>query len=506
MPSALLSVHGVSKHFGGEAALSGVDLDIRPGEVVALLGANGAGKSTLIKIITGVYRANSGEMHWDGDEVTVRSVADAMTLGIATMFQQLNVPEDLTVAEYLTLRREPKRWGFLDRRAAVAAARRALEELGIDLDPRRECRTLTVAERELIEIVRAVSIDARLVIMDEPTASLGTAEVDRLFAVVRRLKDRDVAVLYVSHKLEEVLEICDRAVVLKDGRNAGGLPTAEATEDALLELMVGSYARSDDGSAARTIRPKRVLEVEQVSTSTGLGNVSLVLHDGEILGVYGLMGAGRTELLRAVYGLDKIVSGTVKLAGRPMRIASPVVARRRGIGLVPEDRIREAIIQDETVAANLTLAAPSSTGRMGLFSRRAQRRAARGAVAAIGIKTAGVEASITALSGGNQQKVVFGRWVVAKSRILLLDDPTVGVDVAAKHEIYALIRRLTTEGLSVIVCSSELSELLLLCDRIAVMHRKRIVAIAPRDAVEPEELVRLSIVGATLDDSRERPS
>lgn len=495
----LLRARGISKHFGGEAALTEVDLDIYPGEVLALLGANGAGKSTLIKIITGVHRPDGGEIRWKGEPVAVRSVAHSISLGIATMFQQLNVPEDLTVGEYVTLGREIRRGGILNRGANAEAARTALAELDIDLDPRRECGSLTVAERELVEIVRAVSVDARLVIMDEPTASLGLAEVERLFTVIRRLQERNVAVLYVSHKLEEVLEITDRSVVLKDGRNAGELETAQASEDKLLELMVGAYARSEGRAETHEVSEVPVLELENFSTATGVSDVSLTLHDGEILGIYGLMGAGRTELLRALYGLDPVASGSITLRGTVTEISSPAVARRLGFGFVPEDRIREAIIGEETVAGNLTLAAPEVTGKAGLYSLAASRRAASEAVSAIGIKTAGVDAPITSLSGGNQQKVVFGRWVVAESTILLLDDPTVGVDVAAKHEIYALIRSLTTQGMSVIVCSSELPELLHLCDRIAVMHRKKIVSVTSRAEVNPDTLIRQSIVGVGAD-------
>ena len=495
MDDVLLHARGISKSFGGAAALSGVDLTIRPGEVHALLGANGAGKSTLIKAITGIYRADEGMLRWNGEEVTVRSLAGSIELGIATMFQQLNVPEDLTVAEYLTLGREQTRLGFLNKSGSRRAAQQSLADLGVTLDLDRDCRTLSVAERELVEIARAISLDARLVIMDEPTASLGAAEVRQLFAVIENLRARGVAVLYVSHKLEEVLAITDRSTILRDGRNAGELDTDGASEDDLLELMVGDYARSEGVSTARAVSDSAALQLRGVSTTSGLQSIDLALHSGEILGVYGLMGAGRTELLRAIYGLDRITEGELILEGKSTSIASAVEATRLGIGLVPEDRVREAMILDATVAANVTLSAPRSTGRYGFFARSREQKVAKDVVSSIRIKVPSVEAPITALSGGNQQKVVIGRWLVAKSRILLLDDPTVGVDVAAKHEIYRLIKELTEQGVSVIVCSSELPEILHLADRIAIMHRKRIVNTILRDDADPEDLIRQSIVG-----------
>lgn len=493
--SALLEVRGIVKRFGGATALGGVDLRVLPGEVHALLGANGAGKSTLIKVIAGIHRPDAGDMMWAGQALQVKSLHDATTAGIAVMFQQLNVVEDLTVGQYLTLGRERTRFGVLERRHSARLAASALEAVGIEMDVNRAAGSLSVAERELIEIARAVSLDARMVIMDEPTASLGAHEVERLFEVIRLLKGKGVAVLYVSHKLDEILAITDRSTVLRDGRNAGGIETAKATKDDLLELMVGRQPPRPP-ARVRAVAAVPALELIDVSTSTGLRHVDLTVYKGEIMGVYGLMGAGRTELLRAIYGLDRIANGRISLEGRAFRPRSPRQAVKAGIGMVPEDRVREAIIQEGTVAANITLAAPDKVTRKGLFDRRRERRVAVEAVDTIGIKVPSVGAPITALSGGNQQKAVFGRWLVAGTRLLLLDDPTVGVDIAAKAGIYQIIREMTDKGTTVVVCSSELEELLRLSDRVAIMHQRQVVDIVnPKDA-DAEKLIRQSIVGA----------
>lgn len=494
--SSLLHAIAITKRFGGAAALTDVSLEIVPGEVHSLLGANGAGKSTLVKVIAGIHRADAGEIHWDGHVVHHHNLHDSMRAGIATMFQQLNVVEDLTVGQYLTLGREHTRLGLLRKSEGAVAARAALDQIGIELDPRRPAATLSVAERELVEIARAVSLDARLVIMDEPTASLGDAEVARLFEVINRLRSRDVAVLYVSHKLDEVLKISDRATVLRDGRLVGTVDARTATAESLLQLMVGQ--RETLVAEIRSIEPMPLLDLCEIRTDEGLHGVDLTLNEGEVLGVYGLMGAGRTELLRAIYGLDRLTGGTMELDGRPFYPRSPADAVRAGLGLVPEDRIREALIGEGSVATNITLAAPSKVTQSGLYNGGRARRLARDSIASLGIKATSESAPIGSLSGGNQQKVVLGRWFVAGSRILLLDDPTVGVDIKAKEDIYRIILAATRRGTSFILCSSELDELLKLADRILVMHRGRIVNSVFRADGQAEQLIRHSIVGADV--------
>jgi ribose transport system ATP-binding protein len=493
----LLSARGIVKNFGGAPALDGATLEVREGEVHALLGANGAGKSTLIKILAGIHRADAGDIQWQGQTFHPRSIQDAAAKGIAVMFQQLNVVEDLTVGQYLALGREKRTFGFIHRRHSERMAREALRAVGFEVSLRRPAATLSVAERELIEIARAVSLDARLVIMDEPTASLGEHEVAQLFEVIRRLKDNGVAVVYVSHKLDEVLAITDRATVLRDGRNAGNLETSSTDKESLLNLMVGNRSLTPK-SRTRTVTTEPALELINVSTSTGLRNISLRVNRGEIVGVYGLMGSGRTELLRACYGLDPIESGELLLNGKRFSPRSPRQATKAGLGLVPEDRVREAMIPDGSVAANLTLSASRRLTRGPYFDRRVEKRLANGSVKSIGIKVPSINASIGALSGGNQQKVVFGRWLVAEAKMLLLDDPTVGVDVSAKADIYQIIRDMTETGVSVLVCSSELEELLLLCDRIAILHQRRLVDIVDPHTSDAASVVRQSIVGADV--------
>lgn len=493
----LLHAVGVTKTYGGVAALSDVAIDMVPGEVHALMGANGAGKSTLIKIIVGVERCDAGHVEWDGEPVAFHNITDAMRAGIAVMFQQLNVVEDLSVGEYLVLGRETTRFGLLNKRAMLKTARVMLDRVGVELDVGRPAATLTVAERELVEIARAVSRDARLVIMDEPTASLGPQEIDKLFTVIRGLTSRGVAILYVSHHLDEVLAIADRSTVLRDGRNAGELPRAEGTRDQLLGMMVGESAVASDRAARvrRFTATTPLLELRNVATSNDVRDVTFTVHRGEVVGLYGLMGAGRTELVRALYGVERVTSGTVLLDGAPLAVRSPIGARHRGLGLVPEDRLRQALIQDASVAANLTLASPERVARHGLFSATKERRVATRAVEDIGIKVPSVSAPVTALSGGNQQKVVIGRWLVRGTRLLLLDDPTVGVDVGAKQEIYRLVHEATASGMGVIVCSSELDELTRLADKIVVMHRRRTVGEFSADSADHDAIVRLAIEG-----------
>jgi ABC-type sugar transport system ATPase subunit len=339
-----------------------------------------------------------------------------------------------------------------------------------------------------------VSRDARLVIMDEPTASLGQVEIERLFDVIRGLRSSEVAVLYVSHRLEEILALSDNVTVLRDGRNAGDIPTAEADTGTLLEMMVGTRTRKQ---ITRSVREpgRELLAVEHLSTATGLRHIDLTLHAGEVLGLYGLMGSGRTELMEALYGIASY-TGRIAVEGKDVVIRSPAEAVSLGFGLVPEDRIHQGLIADASVAGNLTVSAPAKTTRHGVFNARRERAEARELVDEIGIKTSSVDAPVTSLSGGNQQKVVIGRWLFADTKILLLDDPTVGVDVAAKDEIYRLVLRLADGGSGVIVCSSELEELLTLSDRIIVLHRGGIVASLAVDGAEAETLVRAAIVGA----------
>jgi ABC-type sugar transport system ATPase subunit len=493
----LLSARGIVKKYGGVAALSGVDFTVRRGEVLALLGANGAGKSTFIKILAGLVQPDEGSIEWQGGSYTARNLSEAIHSGMGFMFQQLNVVEDLTVGQYLSLGRERARLGFIDRGHSAQLATDALRAVGVEISLRRSAATLSVAERELLEIARAVSLDAQLVIMDEPTASLGEHEVAQLFEVIDRLRSSGVSVVYVSHKLDEVLEICDRAIVFRDGTNAGETAVPGATKEALLTMMVGERPPAVPRQT-RDASDEVVLECEGLNTAAGLESISLTLHKGEILGVYGLMGAGRTELLRALYGVDQIVGGSIRLNGKVHEPGTPRTAVRSGIGLVPEDRIREAMIGEASVADNMTLAAPGVVTSGPWFSRGKQKKVSTDAVRAIGIKVPSVDASIGALSGGSQQKVVFGRWLVANVDVLLLDDPTVGVDVAAKSDIYAIIRQATERGVSVIVCSSELEELMLLADRIAILHQKRLVDIVDPSASDAASVIRQAIVGSEV--------
>lgn len=494
----ILEVSDLVKTFGGEVALGGVGLAVRPGEVHALLGANGAGKSTLIKCVTGIHVPDSGDIVWQGRQHRFRSLRESIAVGIATMFQQLNVVEDLSVSGYLCLGRESVRRGMIDRKATAIMAEESLARVGVDMDVNAQMGSLSVAERELVEIARAASLSAQLVIMDEPTASLGEAEVDRLFTVIEGLRREGVAVIYVSHKLKEVLAICQRATVLRDGRNAGTIDVAGASTDDLLELMVGRQPPLKP-KGPPTVSSRPLLELDRVSSAEGVRDITMTVHEGEVVGIYGLMGAGRTEVLRCIYGLEPVTAGSMRLQGRPWQPRSARSAVRAGLALVPEDRVREAMIPDVSVAGNISVSSPSEFTSKGIVNAARERELARSVVDDVGIKTAGVEALITALSGGNQQKVVLGRWMAAKSVLLLLDDPTVGVDVAAKNEIYAIIEQLAGTGTSVILCSSELDEIASVCDRVIVMHQGRIVSSVKAGDGDAESLIRQAIMGSASD-------
>ncbi|MFV0405909.1 MAG: sugar ABC transporter ATP-binding protein [Propioniciclava sp.] len=494
----ILQVSGLVKTFGGEVALGGVDLTVGRGEVHALLGANGAGKSTLIKCVTGIHAPDAGDIVWRGSRRRFRTLRESIAAGMATMFQQLNVVEDLTVGGYLSLGREQLRRGIIDRGADTRMATAALARVGVELDVQAPMESLSVAERELVEIARAASLSAELVIMDEPTASLGEAEIERLFGVIESLRRDGVSVIYVSHKLKEVLAICQRATVLRDGQNAGSIDVAGATTDDLLKLMVGQQSPLRP-KAARALSTHPLLELDAVSTAEGVSGVSLTVHEGEVVGLYGLMGSGRTEVLRAIYGQEPLTAGTMRLDGKPWAPSSARAAVRAGLGLVPEDRVREAMIPDASVAGNITMSAPATITSSGVVRAAREQAVARSVVADVGIKTAGVAAPITSLSGGNQQKVILGRWMAAGSSLLLLDDPTVGVDVAAKNEIYKIIEALVDQGHSVLVCSSELDEIVSLCDRVAIMHQGCIVRVVQSGEGDAESLIRHAIMGAVTE-------
>ena len=492
--SPLLELEGVEKAFGGVQALQGASLSVLPGEVHALLGENGAGKSTLVKILAGAYQRDVGTVRWEGRTVEELSFAISEAMGVRVIYQQLNTIGNLTVEQNLVLGREPRRIGWIQREAQRREAREALERLGVDIDLDQQADKLRIAERQLIEVARALAGGGvRLLLMDEPTASLGDREVERLFGVIRSLRDEGIAVVYISHKLEEVFAISDRVTVLRDGRTVGTVLTGESSPDALIEMMVGRQLRHDVARESNR-EDEIVLEARRLETDTGLEGISFVLHRGEVLGVYGLMGSGRTELARALFGADPITEGELLVGGELVRLRGPGDGKRAGMGLVPEER-GQASYPLLSIRENITTASADLISSRGWLKPARERSLARRIFDSLRIKAPDAEELLGRLSGGNQQKVIVGRWLLRDSPILLLDDPTAGVDVGSKAEIYELIGDLTAKGTSVIMSSSELPELLAIADRMLILHRGRLVGTLEGDRMTQRDVLRLAVAG-----------
>ena len=488
----VLVMDGVSKSYDGVQALRAASLDVRAGEIHALLGENGAGKSTLMKILVGAVQRDAGRIAVAGENVEIASRQDAQALGLGIVFQHPELVDELSIVDNVTLGRERSRLGWIHRQDARRRTRAALERLGVRLDPERSASGLRAGERQLVEIARAIADEVRVLILDEPTASLGRREVDNLFRVVRELREGGVAVVYISHRLEEVFALADRITVLRDGAVVGQVATADTTRADVVRLMVGramGHAFRKDSHATDEV----VLEADDLQTAEGVDGVSLRLRRGEVLGVYGLLGSGRTELARALFGADRLLRGSVTLEGRRLRGGSPSRAVRRGLGLVPEDRTHLGAFLDLSVAENITVARPERHAT-GVFVRHwEEARRAREAVSRLSIRTPSLEARVATLSGGNQQKVVFGRWLVAGARILILDDPTVGVDVGAKEEIYRIIADLTADGTAVVFLSSELPEIIGLADRMIILREGRVAGELEGDTMSEATALALAL-------------
>lgn len=493
----ILSLTGIVKTFGGVRALGGTDFEVVQGEIHTLLGENGAGKSTMVKIIAGAHQPDEGHIRWQGSEIDHLDVAHATHLGIRVIHQKLNVIPHLSVQENLLLGREPSRLGVINRSQADQDAREALERVQLSLGLNRQAGTLAVGERQLLEIARALHGDVRLLVMDEPTASLGEREVDRLFSVMRRLRDDGVAVVFISHKLGEVTEISDRITVLRDGRTIGTVAAAEANHADLVEMMVGRVLSSGFAVERPVPTDEMVLAVDDLSTESGLEHVSLTLRRGEVLGVYGLMGSGRTSLARALVGADRILGGTILLHGQRFEPGSPARAKRRGLGLVPEERA-QGTFEILSVRANVSAASGDLITRGPVVRGAIERSLADRVVRGLGVRTPSIEAPMRSLSGGNQQKVVIGRWLVRGARLLILDDPTSGVDVGAKHEIYRLIVDQTRSGSAVLMSSSELPELLAIANRILVLYRGRVAGILEGQEMTERNVLHLALRGMSV--------
>jgi ribose transport system ATP-binding protein len=479
----LLRMTGIQKAFAGVPALRDASLRIRPGEVHALVGQNGAGKSTLIKILTGVYSRDAGEVRWGGRAVDLRSPREAQEAGIATIYQELTLVPQRTVTENIVLGYEPRtRWGAIDWRAADARAREVLSRFGIELDLHRPLGSYPTAIQQLVAIGRAASMDAKLLIMDEPTSSLDEREVETLFGVIRSLKARGTSILYVSHFLDELFVVCDSVTIMRDGRTVGESRIAETTK---LDLVAGMLGRDPEeiraaGRTQLSVDAARgagevFLEARGLQSDRRLRNLDLEVRAGEIVGLAGLLGSGRTEAARAVFGLDRVTGGAMRVGGRDARIGSPRDAIGAGLAFLTEDRKVEGIVPDLSVRENLTLALLPRLSRMGIVDEARERRIVEGFIKALGIRTADMDQPIRELSGGNQQKVLLGRWLALDPKLLILDEPTRGVDVGAKAEIQAIIAKRVEQGCAVLLISSEFEELIEGAHNIVVLQEGRSV-------------------------------
>jgi len=482
---ALFTAEGLVKRFPGVTALDHVDLRVAPGSVHALLGENGAGKSTLIKIITGVHKPDSGRISIGGVDRTFSSPLEAAAAGIGVVHQERNLSPAFSVGENITLQVPPTRFGLLDRAAIRAEALRWLHELDVDLDPDTPVAGLSVAQMQLIEIAKALSIRSDLLLLDEPTASSSPREAEKLFTVVRKLRSQGTAVLFVSHKLEEVFEICDEVTVLRDGRAVlESAPLADFTRDEIVDLMVGrAYQRAEfpDRPVPESAHP--ALQLRGVSTTVGHRDLDLSVRPGEIVGLYGLVGAGRSELARAVLGLERITAGALEVSGKPARIRDVSEALRRyRIGYVTENRKEEGVFLGQSVTRNIAVTVWDRLSRgLGLVRARDEKALSDDYISRLGIKVASGEQLAGQLSGGNQQKVSLAKWLAARTEILIIDEPTVGIDIRTKGSFHELIWQLAADGLAILLISSDLPEMITLADRICVMHNFTIVGEVAND-------------------------
>ncbi|HEX4508625.1 MAG TPA: sugar ABC transporter ATP-binding protein [Burkholderiaceae bacterium] len=492
---AIVALQGISKSFAGVRALDQVSLDLARGEVHALVGENGAGKSTLMKILGGIVPRDDGEIFVEGRPVEIPGPRAAQALGICIVHQELNLMNHLSAAQNIFIGREPRgRLGlFLDEAALARAAAQLFERINLRLDPHAIVGELTVARQQMVEIAKALSFESRVLVMDEPTAALNQREVDDLFRLIRRLRDDGVAVVYISHKMDELQRIADRVTVMRDGRHIATRPMAGTDLPSIISMMVGRQLEAFERQAPATASDDVALEVRGLARGHAIRDVSFTLRRGEILGFAGLMGAGRTEVARAVFGADPIDAGEIVVRGKPVRIRAPRHAVAHGIGYLSEDRKRYGLATGLDVATNITLASMRSMVRAGgLLDRAAIRGAADTYVRRLGIKTPSITQAVRLLSGGNQQKIVIAKWLLRDCDILFFDEPTRGIDVGAKAEIYRLLEALAAEGKAIVVISSELPEILRLSHRVLVMCEGRVTGELPRAEATQEAIMSLA--------------
>ncbi|WP_066055971.1 sugar ABC transporter ATP-binding protein [Robertmurraya korlensis] len=492
----LVQMRGISKAFSGNRVLENVEFEILPGEVHALMGENGAGKSTLMKILTGIYERDAGTVFVRGKEVHFKNTKEAEYTGIAVIHQELNIIPYLSVTENMFLGKELTigKTGIIKYKEMKTKTREYLHRLGIDIDPDVETGTLSVGQQQMIEIARAVAANTEVLIMDEPTAALTDREIHALFQVINSLREQGVGIVYISHRMDEIFEICDRISVLRDGQFIGTKAIPETNFDEIVKMMVGRQLGERFPERVTELGPTR-LQVENVTSKGSFEDISFTVKQGEILGVAGLMGAGRTEIMEAIFGYRSISSGKVLIDGKETNIKSPYEAIQHGIGFITEDRKNEGLVLGLSVRENFTLTNFASVSNKGVISAKKEEDFVEDLIQKLHVKTASQHLSVKSLSGGNQQKIVIGKWLGIKPKILILDEPTRGVDVGAKKEIYQLMNELTKQGVAIIMVSSELPEILGMSDRILVIHEGRVSATLLRNEADQEKIMQAATGG-----------
>jgi ribose transport system ATP-binding protein len=497
-------MEGISKAFPGVQALDDVDFEVAAGKVVALVGENGAGKSTLMKILCGAYRKDAGRILLNGRDTEIDSPFHAQRLGIAIIYQEFNLTPNQSAAANIFIAREPRQRGlgrllnFVDRRRMEREAREHLDRVGARVPATALIRDLSVAQRQMVEVAKALAVDARIIIMDEPTSALGEDEVEALFGIIGSLREQGIAIIFITHRLEEVFHVADRVVVLRDGRRVGGMPIDEATRGKVIHLMVGreltDMFRKEEAGIGEPL-----MEVRGLTRRGVVEDVSFTLRRGEILGFAGLVGAGRTETARLLFGIDRQDTGAICVDGSPVRISSPVDAVTAGLGFVPEDRGTQGLVLKLPVQENIVLPTLDHYARAGWMDRRGLRGIAQDYVDKLNIRTPSLQQKAMFLSGGNQQKVVLAKWLASRPKVLIMDEPTRGIDVGAKAEVHALMSQLVKGGMGIIMISSELPEILGMSDRILVMAEGRVAAILDRAEATQEKV--MAYASGEIDDS-----
>ena len=507
LPPTLLEMRDISKSFFGVTVLDRVSLQVNAGQVLALVGENGAGKSTLIKILNGDYTRDDGEILLDGKAVTIDKPRDAEDLGIRMIYQELHYAPELSVTENLLLGHLPRRNGavgkfFVDWRAAEQRARDFLKLLDVQIAPNALMRDLSVVERQIVQIVKALSTQARVLVMDEPTAALTPREVAHLFDIIRTLQKQDVGVIYISHRLDEIFQIAQNVLVLRDGKRVDVRPIEAVTQRELVRLMIGREVDETRASVTAAVEQEKpradvVLEISHLSKPGAYEDIQLQVHAGEIVGIFGLLGAGHTNLTRALFGAEPAASGTIHINGKTVAISNPRVAQRAGVGFVPIDRKVEGLVLDMNVRENITLSNWRELSQFGLFTRAQEKQHAQKWIDRLGVRMAGgMEVSTRYLSGGNQQKVVLARWLEANVKLLLLNEPTWGVDVGARSDIYALLENLAEQGLGILMVSSDIKEVLAISHRVLTMYKGRLTGEFSRADATDENLLHAAAGGA----------